>query len=125
MVTESPLEHLKDGKQESDQKTVVAGGIAVFIVMILFVGWAFLFLKRVQSGSQEVQLSSGAQEQFNFTSVQEAQQQLEESYEQAPSQQLQQIRDEVNTAGMNVQQQVQQQVSGEYSEFTDKVPESK
>ena len=65
-------------KQEGskEDKVTVASGIAIGVVILLFVLWGFFFLKNVASGSQKLQVG-GIQDQFNFQNVQQAQQQLQ------------------------------------------------
>ena len=51
MVVQKTLENLKD--KSHDEKKVVASGIAIAVVIILFVGWGFLFLRKIQDGTFE------------------------------------------------------------------------
>lgn len=51
MVVQKTLENLKD--KPHDEKKVVASGIAIAVVIILFVGWGFLFLRKIQDGTFE------------------------------------------------------------------------
>lgn len=78
MVVQKTISNLKDRPQ--DERKVVAGGIAITIVVVLLFAWAILFFKRIQSGSQDVSLSSGSQDEFNFSSVRDAQAALEAEY---------------------------------------------
>lgn len=77
MVLEKTVDNLKD--RSKDERQVVAGGIAVTVVVVLLVGWAVIFFKRIQSGSQQVNFESGAQEEFNFSATREAQQAIQNS----------------------------------------------
>ncbi|QQG37746.1 MAG: hypothetical protein HYS26_03930 [Candidatus Kaiserbacteria bacterium] len=74
MVIEKTINNLKE--KPKDERKAVAGGIAIAVVIILFIGWAFLFLKKIQRGGVEADLTSGAQSEFNFSSVREAQERL-------------------------------------------------
>jgi len=74
MVIQKAVDNLK-GKSDDDKK-VVAGGIAITIVALLLLGWAFLFFKKVQRGNQELQFGGTAQDEFNFSNVRQAQQDL-------------------------------------------------
>jgi hypothetical protein len=77
MVVQKTLNNLKE--RPKDERVAVASGTAIFVVFILFIGWAYFFLKQIQSG-QLTDISSGAQDKFNFTSVQQAQEQLKKQY---------------------------------------------
>ena len=95
--------------QSKDEKTAVAGGIAVFIVIILMLGWGIWFFKKIQSGQQQINLDSGAQGDFNFTATRQAQQQLQNAYGD-DTEELKTIRDTSaaqqvgNTQGTQMQQ---------------------
>ncbi|MDP3645768.1 MAG: hypothetical protein Q8R25_01640 [bacterium] len=102
MVEQIGIDKAKGGNSQ-DEKKVVAGGIAITIVVILIIGWAVLFVRKIQSGSQNVQLGGGAQDNFNFTSVKEAQQQLQNSYSNV-SKDLKDLRDQAQSAGVQIQQ---------------------
>jgi len=71
----------KAKEQEPEDKKVIAGSIAALVVVILLVAWSFLFLKKMQRNVQTVDLSAGAQDEFNFTSVREAQRAIQESFQ--------------------------------------------
>ena len=92
MVLQKAVDNLKD--KPKDERTAVAGGVAITVVIILFIAWGIFFFRRIQNGTQEVNLSGGAQDQFNFTSVKQAQQQLQNTYNAATQDQqdLQDIR---------------------------------
>lgn len=77
MVVQKTLNNLKN--RPKDERVAVASGTAIFVVLILFIGWAYFFLKKIQS-SQLTDISSGAQDKFNFTSVRDAQEQLKKQY---------------------------------------------
>ena len=78
MVIQKAIDNLKD--KPKDDRKAVAGGIAIGIVLLLLLGWGFFFFKRVQSGAQLQQLGGGAQDEFNFSSVREAQEQLMQDF---------------------------------------------
>ena len=71
MVLQKAVDNLKD--KSSDEKKVVAGGIAIAVVAVLFAGWAILFLKKLQRGGELQQLGGGAQDEFLNSSIREAQ----------------------------------------------------
>lgn len=101
---------LKD--KPKDERVAVASGIAVTVVVILLVVWGLLFFKRIQSGTQTVDLTGGVQDQFNMTSVRQAQEQLQHAYGQGASA-LDELKElQKNSLGnTNVQQMELQQVA--------------
>ena len=113
MASQSPLENLHGGKQEQDKKTVIAEAGAIGVVIILFICWAIYFFHKIENGGVKVNLNSGAQDQFNFTNVRDAQQQLQQNYGNV-NQDLQDLRNQQQDSGGAVQQAVvQQDVSGQ------------
>ena len=90
MVIQKTLNNLKE--RPTEDKTVIAGSIAVAVVSVLLIAWVIVFFKRIQSGAQQVQLGGGIQDQFDFTSVKEAQQQLQQVYYDTTDE-LRQVRD--------------------------------
>lgn len=78
MVIQKTINNLKD--KPKDERKAVAGGIAIAVVAILFIGWTFFFFKSIQRGTQLQQLDGGAASEFYSTTVQEAQQQLMEGF---------------------------------------------
>ena len=74
MVIQKAVDNLK-GKPEEDKKAV-AGGIAIMIMVILFIGWAFFFVKKIQHGGAKLQFGGTGQDEFNFSSVKQAQQDI-------------------------------------------------
>lgn len=91
MVVQKTIDNLKDRPQ--DERKAVAGGIAIAVVAILFIGWSILFFKKIVSGEQQVNFDSGAQEEFNFTSVRDAQNAIQTG-NTGGSSDLRQIRDD-------------------------------
>lgn len=104
MVVQKTINNLKQGPKED--KVAVASGIAISVVVVLFVAWGIYFFHKIQKGAQQVNLSGGAQDQFNFSSVKEAQQQLQQAYGNADE--LQQLRNDA-AGQMQVQQQTDAQ----------------
>ena len=95
-------------ERSTDEKTAVAGGIAIAIVIILFIGWVFFFFKKVQRGTIAPTFDNAAQKEFNFGSVREAQEELNKSY-QAVTDEFRTIRDEASGAfGAQLQETVPQ-----------------
>lgn len=68
------VENLKD--KPEDERKAVAGGIAISVVIILLIGWGFIFLKKVQRGG-DINFENSIPEEFNFSGIQEAQRALE------------------------------------------------
>ena len=78
MVLQRALDSAKD--RPKDEKKVIAGGIAIFVVVALFFGWAIFFLKKIQSGEQRLEFGGGAQDEFLPESVRQAQQNIMEGF---------------------------------------------
>ena len=76
----------------------VASGIAISVVAVLLVGWGILFFHKIQKGDQVLNLGGGAQDEFNFQNVKDAQQQLQDAYSNTADE-LRRIRDE---AGLQI-----------------------
>ena len=102
MVVQKAINNLKEGPR--DDKVAVASGIAIAVVVILLAGWAIFFFRSIQRGTQEVNLSGGAQDQFNFSGVREAQEQLQQTYSNT-TEELRKIRDDAAASQMQFQQQ--------------------
>jgi len=90
MVIQKTVDNLKE--RPKDERKAVAAGLAITIMGILFFGWAFLFLKKLQRGGAELNLQGNAQNEFNFSSVKEAQEEIMKSFN--AKDELRQVRDE-------------------------------
>jgi len=112
MVVQKTFNNLKEGPKED--KVAVASGIAISVVIVLLGGWAIYFLHSIQRGSQNLNLNSGAQSQFNFQNVTEAQQQLEEQFG-SQTQDMQDIQAQSAQGQNGVMQTQQMQVQGQDS----------
>jgi len=76
-----------------EERTAVAGSIAVMVVVLLLVGWGFFFLKRITSGAP-VQTTWGPQNDVvDFGNLQQAADSFSSSYFDA-TEELKRIRDE-------------------------------
>ncbi len=109
MVVQKTIDNLKD--RPKDERKVVAGGIAIFVISVLLIAWAIFFFKRIQSGQQQVNLDSGAQNEFNPTATQQAQQAINQSNGQTPED-LYNIRNDAAAQQAGGQQQLQIQQVG-------------
>lgn len=79
MALPKSVDKLKN-EGSKDDKVAVASSIAVTVVIVLFIGWGIFFLRNLARHSQAVDLSAGAQDQFNFQSVKDAQAALEQHF---------------------------------------------
>jgi len=115
VVVQKAIDNLKD--RPKDERKTVAGGIAIMVVVVLLAAWAILFFKRIQAGSQTINLDSGAQSDFNPTATKQAQQAIEQSNGQTPED-LYNIRYDAAANQLQGQQQVEvQQTSGGTDQF--------
>jgi biopolymer transport protein ExbB/TolQ len=101
MVVQKTINNLKQRPEED--KKVIAGGIALAVVTVLFIAWALLFLKRIQSGEQKLELGGAIPAEFDFSSLEEAQKQLQQVYYDTTSE-LREIRDAAASQQVPVQE---------------------
>lgn len=113
MVLQKAVNNLKD--RPKDEKKVVAGGIAITVIVVLFFAWAILFLKKIQSGTQQLEFGGGAQENFLPDAVREAQKNLQNSF--SNTDELNAIREQSVLQQLEAQGAVQ--LSGSAPEETD------
>jgi len=85
------IEDLKGKPKE--ERTAVAGGIAVMVVALLLVGWGFFFLKKITRGAP-VETTWGPQNDvIDFVNLKDAADSFSGAYFDA-TEELQRIRDE-------------------------------
>ena len=110
MVVQKAINNLKAGPKED--KVAVASGIAVSVVVVLLVAWSIFFFRSIARGTQQLNLSGGAQDQFNFSGVKEAQQQLQQQFASSTEDYLQ-VRNDAAARQLQSQQQMDvQQTQG-------------
>lgn len=107
MVVQKTFNNLKAGPKED--KVAVASGIAISVVVVLLGAWAIYFFHNVARNSQSLNLSSGAQDQFNFQNVTEAQQQLQQDFG-SQTQDLQDVQAQSAQGNSGVMQTQQMQI---------------
>ena len=91
MVVQSTIDNLKE--KPHDEKKAVASGIAIGVVIILLIGWGFLFLRKIQRGTvPTLEGSAVPQDQIDAAFIQQTQQQISQYYQNSTDQ-LRQIRD--------------------------------
>lgn len=114
MVVQKAINNLKAGPKED--KVAVASGIAISFVVILLIAWAIFFFRGIAKGTQQLDLSGGAQDEFNFSSVKQAQEQLKQQYSNS-TEDYQQLRDDAASQQMQYGQQADtQQTQGSGSD---------
>jgi hypothetical protein len=107
MVVQKTIDNLKD--RPKDERKVVAGGVAIAVIAILLIGWAVLFLRNIQNGTQQVSFDAGAQNEFNPSNVTEAQQQIKLQNQNGNTDDLYRIRDDAAAQQVQGSQQFQTQ----------------
>jgi len=110
MAVQEAIDKLKNEGSKED-KVAVAGSIAVFVVLVLLILWGIFFFRKIQRGTQHVDLKAGAQDEFNFKSVKDAQQRLQEEYSSSTGE-LIEIRNQSAAGQTHVQETMQQQTGG-------------
>lgn len=90
MSVQKATDKLKN--KSNDEKKIVAGSIAVSIVIALFFGWAILIFKRIGNGEDLRLLGGGAQNEFLGSAVRDAQKSIMSSF--VDIDELRRVRDE-------------------------------
>ena len=113
MVVQKTIDNLKNGPKED--KVAVASGVAVTVVVVLLVCWAIFFFRGLRN-NKNINFS-GAQDQFNFQNVKDAQQQIQQQLTSSSQSDMQAVHDESAGGQLQIQQQsVQQQMQGSGSD---------
>ncbi len=102
MVVQKAINNLKEGPK--DDKVAVASGIAISVVVVLLAAWAIFFFRNVQKNANQLNLSGGAQDEFNFSNVKDAQAKLKQEYSNTADEFLQ-LRNDAAAGQMQLQQQ--------------------
>jgi hypothetical protein len=63
----SKLDTLRD--KPKDEKTAIAGGVAIFVVAVLLIGWGILFLKKIANEKPPVDLYDA---EFDYASLRDS-----------------------------------------------------
>jgi len=97
MVVQKAVDNLKERPHE--EKKVVAGGIAVFVVIILLVGWGFWFLRKIQQGDVTPTFEGSVvpKEQFDYSAIKDAQSGISDMYKDVQNE----FRDARDSAAQN------------------------
>jgi hypothetical protein len=74
MVIQKTVNNLKE--RPRDERKAVAGGLAIMVVIILLLGWAIFFFKKLQRDAVKNNFGSNTQLDFDLASIREGQQQL-------------------------------------------------
>ena len=115
MVVQKAINNLKQGPK--DDKVAVARGISISaVVVVLLAAWAIFFFRGVQKNANQLNLSGGAQDEFNFSSVKEAQEKLKQEYSNT-AEECMQLRNDA--AAGQVQGQQQTDVQGQQGSGAD------
>ena len=90
MVVQEKFNQLKDAPHED--KKVVAGGIAITVVIILIIAWGFFFLRKIQrTDLSSLENTTVPTDQFNLEQLRAAQNAYGNSYN--PSDDIRNLRD--------------------------------
>lgn len=91
MVVQKTIDNLKE--RPHDEKKAVAGGIAIMVVIILIIGWGFLFLRKIQQGTMpSLEGSAVPEDQFNLNLIRDTERELSNMYNNS-TEDLRTIRD--------------------------------
>jgi uncharacterized protein HemX len=107
MVVQKTIDNLKD--RPKDERTAVAGGIAITFAVVLFLGWGIYFFHQIQSGAVNPSFQ-GAGNQFDSSGIQQAQQALQQEYASTTSG-FDDLRNEAAQEQVGTQGQMQTQTT--------------
>jgi len=103
MVVQKTIDNLKG--RPKDERVAVAGGVAVTVMIILFLGWAIYFFHEIRSGAVKPTFQ-GAGQQFDAEGLQQAQAALDQEKTQG-SADLTTLPDQAAQQQIGAQQQMQ------------------
>lgn len=92
MALQNSIDNLK--QKPKDERTAVASGIALSVVIVLLIAWVIGFFHKIQNGAIKPTFESGAQSAFNPAGVNEAQQAINEEYTTSAAD-IQDLRDQI------------------------------
>jgi hypothetical protein len=91
MVVQRTINNLND--RPHDERKTIASGIAVGVVVVLLIGWGFLFLRKIQKGTMPtLEGNAVPQDLIDAAFIQQSQQQINQ-YNQNSTSQFEEIRD--------------------------------
>lgn len=90
MVVQEKFNQLKDASH--DEKKVVAGSVAIFVVIVLIIAWGFFFLRKIQrTNLPSLENTTIPTDQFNLDQLRAAQNAYGNSY--SPTDDIRNLRD--------------------------------
>ena len=101
MAIQKAVDNLKE--QPKEDRVAVASGIAVTVIVLLLFVWGFFFLKKLQRG-EPLEFGSSAQDEFNFSSVREAQKEIDTAFKYTQDE-LRAIRDSSAESATDLREQ--------------------
>ncbi len=90
MVVQKTIDNLKE--RPKDEKTAVAGGIAVVVVAVLLFAWGLWFVSNLKRGGEFNTFVGGKQDIFMNDAIRGAQKLLQDNNQPA-SEQMRELRD--------------------------------
>lgn len=112
MVVQKTIDNLKD--RPHDEKKAVASGIAISVIVILLIGWGFVFIRNVQN-TPTPSLENGVVpvDQFNMDLIRGS----ERANEYDPSDDLRNLRESAVQADVQAETTYTEPVGGQKDQF--------